>query len=129
MADMAIAARVQESARSCLRTLLPCVLASLLVACGSGGSGDEPVAAAVPNAAVLSWDPVPVSDVGGYRVYYGTAPGMYVQAFGHGQNMGNVTNHTVTGLKSGTRYYFAVTAFNVAGLESSFSNEVFKDIP
>lgn len=129
MTDMAIAARVPESARNYLRALLPCVLVSLLVACGSGGGGDESVASAGPNTAVLSWDAVSVSDVGGYRVYYGTAPGTYIQSFGHGQNTGNVTSHAVTGLRSGTRYYFAVTAFNMAGLEGSFSNEVFKDIP
>lgn len=83
----------------------------------------------VPNTAVLNWDAVPVSDVGGYRVYYGTVSGRYIQSYGNGMNIGNVTTHAVTGLSSGIRYYFVVTAFDTAGHESAFSNEVFKDIP
>ena len=43
--------------------------------------------------------------------------------------MGNATTYTATGLTSGTRYYFVVTAYDTANNESSFSNEVFKDIP
>jgi hypothetical protein len=84
---------------------------------------------ASPSTAVLTWDSVSVPNFGGYRVYYGTAPGTYSQSFGHGLNTGNVTTYEVTGLSSGTRYYFVVTAFDTTGHESGFSNEVFKDIP
>ena len=41
----------------------------------------------------------------------------------------NVTDYTVTGLASGTTYFFTVTAYNTDGAESSFSNEVRKTIP
>jgi hypothetical protein len=87
-------------------------------------------AAATPvNVANLAWDAVTDPSLSGYRVYYGTAPGTYFQAFGQGLNVGNVPAYTVTGLSSGTRYYFAVTAVDTAGNESTYSNEVFKDIP
>jgi hypothetical protein len=43
--------------------------------------------------------------------------------------VGNVTTYTVTGLSSSTRYYFGATAYDASNKESSFSNEVFKDIP
>ena len=43
--------------------------------------------------------------------------------------MGNVTAYTITGLASGTQYYFAVTAFDTLGVESLYSNEVSKNIP
>jgi len=81
------------------------------------------------NSAALTWDVVTALNLSGYRVYFGTAPGTYLQAAGQGVSVGNVTTFTVTGLASATRYYFAVTDFDTSGNESSFSNEVFKDIP
>ena len=81
------------------------------------------------NTASLSWDAVTHPSLAGYRVYYGTASGTYLQAAGLGLNVGNVTTFMVTGLASGTRYFFAVTAFDSSSNESGYSNEVFKDIP
>ena len=83
----------------------------------------------VPNTAVLSWDPVVDANLVGYRVYFGTASGVYSQTVGSGINAGNVTTYSLTGLTSGTRYYFVVTAFDNTGRESGYSNEVFKDVP
>ena len=82
-----------------------------------------------PNTATLEWDAVTFPTLSGYRVYYGTAPGSYQQPPGAGVDVGNVTNFTVAGLGSGTRYYFAVTAYDGSNNESGYSNEVFKDIP
>ena len=81
------------------------------------------------NNAGLAWDAVTAPSLGGYRVYFGTAPGTYLQPLGQGISVGNVTAYTVTGLAGGTRYYFAVTDFDSLGQESSYSNEVFKDVP
>ena len=82
------------------------------------------------DTATLSWDAVTAANLTGYRVYYGTAPGTYFQAYGGGDPVAaNVTTHVLTGLSRGTRYYFAVTAVYVSGDESVFSSEVFKDIP
>ena len=39
------------------------------------------------------------------------------------------TYTTVTGLSSGTRYYFAVTAYDTSNVESTYANEVFTVIP
>ncbi len=69
-------------------------------------------------------------NLGGYRIYYGTSPGTYDQPRGSGLGVSSAsTTFTVTGLASGTRYYFAATAFDTSNNESVFSNEVFKDIP
>ena len=84
---------------------------------------------AANGTATLTWDPVTASNLSGYRVYYGTTPGNYLQSPGQGISVGNVTTFTVTGLGSGVRYYFAVTAFDASGNESSYSNEAFKDMP
>ena len=95
----------------------------------SGTSAAASATTLAPNTATLAWDAVTHPNLAGYRVYYGTAPGVYLQSAGQGVNVGNATTYTVTGLGSGTRYYFAVTAYYALNNESGFSNEVFKDIP
>jgi chitodextrinase len=92
----------------------------------SGISAAAAATTSASNTATLDWDAAP--NVIGYRIYYGTASGTYLQAIGSGLNVGNVTTHTVTGLGSG-RYYFAATAVYAGNIESAFSNEVFKDLP
>lgn len=82
-----------------------------------------------PTTATLQWDAVVFPTLSGYRVYYGTSPGSYQQSAGAGIDAGNATTFTVTGLGSGIRYYFAVTAYDSSNNESGYSNEVFKDIP
>lgn len=77
-----------------------------------------------PGSAVLTWNAV--TGASGYRVYYGTASGVYVQALGQGIQV-LAPPFTVGNLATGIRYYFAVTATS-ATAESGFSNEVFKDI-
>jgi hypothetical protein len=79
--------------------------------------------------AILSWDPVTATNLSGYRLYYGTAPGTYLQPLGEGISVGNVVTYSVTGLNSGTRYYFVATSVDTSGRESVYSNEVFKDVP
>jgi len=96
----------------------------------SGVSTAASATTQAPNTtAILAWDTVTATNLSGYRVYYGTAPGAYIQASGQGIAVGNVTTYTATGLSRGTRYYFAVTAFDTSNNESTYSNEVFKDVP
>jgi hypothetical protein len=56
-------------------------------------------------------------------IYFGTSSGVY----GTPIDVGTQTTYTVTGLAIGP-YYFAVTAYNTAGTESTFSNEATKII-
>jgi chitodextrinase len=98
------------------------------------GNASSPTAAAsattlAPDTATLAWDAVIHPSLSGYRVYFGTASGTYAQTAGNGVDAGTATIHTITGLSSGTRYYFAVKAYDALNNESTFSNEVFKDIP
>ena len=67
----------------------------------------------------LAWDANTEADLAGYKIYFGSASHTY----GPPIVIGSQTTYTITGLAPGT-YYFAVTAYNTAGLESSFSNEV-----
>ena len=84
---------------------------------------------AIPMTAGIIWDPVTAANLSGYRIYYGISPGVYVQSAGQGLDAGNLTSYAVVGLTSGTRYYFAVRAYDASGAESPYSNEVFKDVP
>ncbi len=81
--------------------------------------------------AILSWnvpttntDGSPLTDLAGYKVYYGTVSGAYTQNI----DVGNVTTYTVPNLTDGGAYYFAVTAYDTASIESGYSNEVSKTI-
>lgn len=73
----------------------------------------------------LSWSPNTETDLAGYKVYYGTA----TKTYGLPIDVGKVTTYTVTGLTDQTTYYFAVTAYDLAGNESGFSTEAFGTVP
>ncbi len=82
----------------------------------------------VTGSATLSWaapttntDGTPLTDLAGYKIYYGTSPGNYTTSI----DIGNVTTYTITNLSTGT-YYFTVTAYDSSGIESSYSNQVNK---
>jgi PKD repeat protein len=71
----------------------------------------------------LAWN-ASSGPVSGYKVYYGTASGSYSS----NMNAGNSTTATVASLADGSTYYFAVKAYDSAGNESGFSNEVSKPL-
>ncbi len=68
----------------------------------------------------LAWDPSPSPDVSGYRIYAGDGSRVYTNAL----DVGPVTISTVSNLVPGALYYFTVTAYNLAGLESEYDGEV-----
>jgi hypothetical protein len=78
-----------------------------------------------PSAATatLAWNPVTDPTLDGYKIYVGTASGLYTRTI----TVGNLISYTVDSLTTRTTYYFSVTAYNSAG-ESSPSNEVSKSI-
>lgn len=83
--------------------------------------------------ATLAWNPNTESDVEGYGVYLSQDdPGPPYSLFGYValselSDSDNPT-FTVTGLETGSRYYFAVTAYDTAGNESDFSGSVCADV-
>src|SRR5437870_2842846 len=72
----------------------------------------------------LAWDPNTEPDLAGYTLYYGTSSRSYQFSV----YVGNRTSYSLAGLLEGQIYYFAVTAYNLSGIESGFSNEVSKAI-
>lgn len=96
---------------------LPClVFVSVFLLAGT--SRAEQVALSW-NAPTTYTDGTPMTDLTGYKIYYGTSSGNYSNV----TDVGNVTSYTVANLATGT-YYFAVTAYDSAGVESAYSNEV-----
>lgn len=72
---------------------------------------------------LITWIANSEEDLSGYKVYYGAKPGMYAYVV----DVGNTTQWQ-RDLASGT-WHFAVTAYDFAGNESGFSEEVSMTIP
>ena len=90
-------------------------------------------AACSPAGSVsLSWDfptersdGTPLTDLAGCRVHYGIASGDYVVS----EDAGATNCATISGLQEDCTYYFAVTAYDVAGMESPYSEEATVTVP
>lgn len=61
----------------------------------------------------LAWDP-DNSTIAGYRLHTGTSSGVYTQI----SEVGNATSTLVSNLVDGTTYFFVVTAYDNASVES-----------
>lgn len=77
------------------------------------------------EAVGLSWDPSSDSSVVGYNVYYGSYSGDYTNMV----SVNDTNEVEISGLVEGVTYFFAVAAYNPAGVESELSNEVSFTIP
>lgn len=73
----------------------------------------------------LTWNPNTESDLAGYKIYQSTISGQYSAPVA---TVGKVTSQTLTlpQLDIATTYYFAITAYDLAGNESGKSAEVSK---
>jgi hypothetical protein len=96
----------------------------------SGTASLTVTAVTTTGSATLAWsapttntDGTLLTDLAGYKVYYGTSSGNYTSSL----DIGNVTTYSVNNLALGT-YFFSVTAYDTSKIESSFSNEVSKTI-
>ncbi|MCL2520712.1 MAG: fibronectin type III domain-containing protein [Spirochaetaceae bacterium] len=80
------------------------------------------------NGVFITWQPLLVGDVAGYKIYFGTAPGDYFgeAAFDSSPiDVGNTTRFFLEGLTPGQLYYFTITAYSsgVNRQESAFAPE------
>ncbi len=99
---------------------------------GPGGNVVEMITVSTLSSVALNWvapaenvDGTPLTDLAGYRIYYGTSSRDYAGMVE--LNNPAVTNHTLS-LASGD-YYVAMTALDQEGNESAYSNEVLKTAP
>ena len=90
----------------------------------------------------LSWNPPTtytdnseLTDLGGYKVFWGTSSGNYTKnetvltCVGCPDPIGTETEMACIPVAPGQTYHFAATAFNANGTESAYSEEVTMDIP
>ena len=73
----------------------------------------------------LAWNANTESNLGGYRVQYGTVSGNPSTTV----DVGRVTSWRFTGLQAGTTYYFRVVAYSTSGQASSPSAQVSYAVP
>ena len=78
------------------------------------------------SSLTLTWNGNTEKDLAGYKVYRATSSGAYGAPIA--AIPGNTPSYTATGLEFGTTYFFVVTAYDIAGNESAYSNEVSKSI-
>ena len=93
---------------------------------------NAPATTPTTGSATLSWnvptentDGTPITDLAGYHIYYGTSAGALTTTV----TISNPTetSYVVAGLAPGT-YYFAIVAYNSAGVDSPQSNMASKTI-
>lgn len=111
-------------------------LALCVFGCGGGGGNATSSVPSNPvspspnpgNSVTLTWDAPttnidgsPLTDLAGYKIYYGTSTGVYSNVL----DVKNVTTYNITGLSPGT-YYFTLTAYNTSKQESDYTKEISK---
>lgn len=75
---------------------------------------------AMAGTVTVSWDANSETDLGGYNIYVGESSTVYTGVV----DVGNATSFSWSNLEVGRTYYFAVTAYDLSGNESDFSDEV-----
>ena len=121
------------------------VLALILTACsteenytgsldGSSGAIGGGVVQGPPQNVTLSWiapveredgTPISMSEIAGYRIYYGETKGDYSHKVD--VNDSDTMQHILKDLPAGT-YYIVVTAFDMEGRESIFSETIVANV-
>ena len=108
---------IYSHCRNALRS--PLRLASLVAFLLTG------VNSAFAAQAQLAWDANPSPEVAGYMIHYGQSKAKYTAQI----DVGKATKYTVPELTAGQTYYFAVTAYDAARVESGYSNEINQSVP
>src|SRR5947199_354933 len=106
--------------KSCCSSVKLGVVVGVVLACLFACSSAKAV-----SSVDLQWNPNTDPSVVGYNLYVGASSRNYTNV----TSVGNSTNKIVGGLKEGKNYYFAVTAYDVEGYESDYSEEIVYIVP
>ncbi len=98
----------------------------------ASASVDVTIIVSSDGTALLSWTPPTentdgsaLTDLAGYRIYYGTSSGNYTETVTI--NGAGLTSYQIDNLAPAD-WYFVITSFNSSNIESIYSNEVSKTI-
>ena len=109
------------------------VTGSIIRSTGSAASTSSPPPPSTSASFSLSWaapatradgTPLSLSDIDGYRVYYGTRRGSYPNKVDI--TNGAATSKVINNLAPGKKYYLVMTTYDQAGRESAPSPEIAK---
>ena len=91
------------------------------VSCDDSKAPPSPLSTA--RSTTIEWIPPSDPDLAGFKIYWGPAPGDYREV-----REVEVASRCRVGPLSPGRYYFSVTAYDTNRNESSFSNEISREI-
>jgi hypothetical protein len=106
-----------------IRAVASCLAASFIIFPLKSSAAWVPQS--FPCSLTLAWDPSDDPNVIGYRLYQGRASEVYTEVI----DIGNTTTAVISNLVAGATYYFAVTAYDITGLESEYSAEISYTVP
>lgn len=99
---------------------------------GSGGNAMQMVSVVALGQVSVNWvapsenvDGTPLSDLAGYRIYYGTETRSYDDSLVIDDP--NATGHSFAATSG--EYYLSMTALDLDGNESAYSNEIVRQVP
>ena len=95
----------------------------------SGSTGSTtPTTPVTGTSVTLGWvaptensNGLPITDLAGYKIHYGTASENYTKVVAVSNP--SISRYVMDSLESGT-YFFAITAYNSKGIESTLSGEI-----
>ena len=105
------------------------IILGAVLSLASCGGADSPIVAtaSVASSLPVTWttptanvDGTTLTDLAGYRVYYGTSPGSQPNMV----SVGKSNALTIQGLLRGVTYYVSVSAVNSGGTESAKTGPV-----
>ena len=94
----------------------------------TSGSTTPPTTSLTGTSVTLGWEAPtqnnngsPITDLAGYKIHYGTASADYTKVVAVSNP--SLSRYVLDSLESGT-YFFAITAYNSKGIESTLSGEI-----
>ena len=110
-------------------------ITSIIVGCGEVASVTSGLLPVATGSVTLAWEPPttnedgsPLIDLAGFRVYYGTSSGDYIDVINVGY-FSSCSLDSLDELPTDQALYFSVTAYDSFGNESAYSNEISAIIP
>jgi Fibronectin type III domain len=106
----------------------PATVADTAPTSGSATSATAPPSTPTSSSVAFSWVPptensngTPITNLAGYKIHYGTASQDYTEVVAVSNP--SLSRYVLDNLANGT-YYFAITAYNSQGIESTLSGEI-----